>query len=120
MRTIARIALLAVAFATATLAFGWWSVAGVGIFWGLVAGPGRHAGRTAALAASLGWLVLLVVTALQGPVLRVADRVGGVLGVPWPVVVGITLLFPAVLGGVGAGVGRVIREGKGKRERGKG
>jgi len=50
----------------------------------------------------------------------VADRVGGGLGVPWPVVVGITLLFPAVLGGVGAVVGRVIREGKGKRERGKG
>jgi hypothetical protein len=120
MRTIARIALLAVAFAAATLVFGWWSVAAVGILWGVVAGPGRRAGRTAALAASLGWLALLVVTALQGPVLRVADRVGGVLGVPWAVVVGITLVFPALLGGGGAWVGRVIREGKGKREKGSG
>ena len=113
MRTVARLALLAAAFAAATLVFGWLSVAVVGTLWGLVAGPGRHAGRTAALAASLGWLVLLVVTALHGPVLRVADRVGGVLGVPWPAVVGITLLFPALLGGGGGVVGRLVREGKG-------
>jgi hypothetical protein len=106
MRAVLRIVLLAAAFATATLVLGWWSVAAVGILWGVVAGPERHAGRTAALAASLGWLALLAVTALQGPVLRVAERVGGVLGVPWPAVVVITLVFPALLGGVGGWGGR--------------
>ncbi len=114
MRIALRVALLTAAFAVATMVLGWWSVAAVGLLWGAIAGPERQPVRTAAASAALGWMVLLAITALQGPVLRVADRVGGVLGVPWPVVVVITLAFGGVVGGVGAWVGRVA--GSGKRE----
>ncbi len=117
MRTALRLVLLATAFAAATMALGWWSVAAVGIVWGAVAGPGRHPVRTAAAAAALGWTGLLTITAVQGPVLRVAERVGGVMGVPWPMVVVMTLVFAGVVGGVGGWVGREVGN---VRERGTG
>jgi hypothetical protein len=102
MRAILRGAMLASAFALATAFLGWWTVPAIGALWGIIAPRGTRAGTTAALAATTGWLALLVVAALRGPAWELAAKVGGVLALPgWAFVV-LTLVYPALLAGLAA------------------
>jgi len=103
MRYALRLGLLAFAFALATAAFGWWTVPLLGVAWPLIAGPAAsRAAATAALAAALGWLLLLVWAAAQGPVGLLDAKVGGAMDMPGVVLVFVTLAFPALVAGTGA------------------
>jgi hypothetical protein len=97
MRVAIRLGLLAPAFALATAVLGWWAVPVLGVVWGAVATRGERPVRMAATAAALGWAILLVWGATQGPVHVVARRVGPVLMLPGWLFVALTLLFPALL-----------------------
>ncbi len=104
MRMILRVLFLAGAFALLTAFVDWWAVPILGMVWGLLATRETRPIVTAAASAALGWAVLLVWTGLHGPVGAVATKVGGVMGIPGWLLVVVTLLFPAVLAGGGAGV----------------
>ncbi len=104
MRAFLRITLLAIAFALATATFGWWMVPVLGAAWGAVASPGTRPTFTASAAACLGWVLLLAWTATQGPAWVVAQRVGGVMGLPGWLFVVLTAAYAALLGGSAAGV----------------
>ncbi|MFQ5702965.1 MAG: hypothetical protein ACE5HT_02990 [Gemmatimonadales bacterium] len=112
-RLIVQTGLLALAFALATFAFGWLAVPVVGLVWGLVARAWERPALVAALAAGLGWAVLLVWDATQGPVGELARRTAGVMGLPSAGLVVLTVAYPmliawgaAVLGMVGRRWGR--------------
>ena len=101
-RTVLRIALLAGAFAVATLLFGWWGVPVVAVAWGAIAWRTRGAGLIAALAAIIAWAALLAWSASRGPVAELASTLGAVMGAPGVAIVGLTLVFPAALAWAGA------------------
>ena len=104
MRAFLRITLLALAFALATAMFGWWTVPLLGAVWGGVASPSTRPASTAGGAAALGWVLLLVATAMQGPVWVLARRVGGVMALPGWLFLVLTVAFAALLAGSAAGV----------------
>ena len=102
--------MLALAFALTTIVAGWWGVLALGVVWGLVARANSHPGWVAAAAAGSAWLALLLWTATQGPVGLLAARVGGVMGISGWGLIGLTVLYPAMLAGsVAATVSRVLR-----------
>jgi len=102
MRAILRGAMLALAFALATAVLGWWTVPAIGALWGIIAPRETRVGTTAALAAASGWLALLIVAVLHGPVWELAAKVGGVMALPGWAFVGLTLVYPALLAGLAA------------------
>jgi hypothetical protein len=111
MRPALRVVLLSIAVALATVALGWWGVVVVGGLWGLIGG-GRRAGLRAALAAVIGWSGMLLWMASQGPVWRVAERVGPIFALPAPGFLMVTLLFGALSAGSAAALaGRLRRDG---------
>lgn len=97
MTAALRIALLALAFALATRVAGWWSVPIVAAAWGAMARGRAAAAREAALATAAGWALLLAWQATRGPLGALAARLAGVLGVPAPALVLVTLLWGALL-----------------------
>lgn len=97
MRASLRVGLLALAFALATATFGWWTVALLGAIWGGVAASASRPGVTAGMAAGLGWILLLVWTATQGPVSVLAQRAGGVMGLQGWLLGLVTVAFAALL-----------------------
>ena len=103
---MSRVLVLAIAFAAATAAAGWWAVPVVAAGWVRVASRHRTPVRTCIAGATIGWTLLLGWGALQGPVEAVARRAGGAIGLPpWGFVL-VTLLFPALLAGAAAQVAR--------------
>lgn len=111
-RTALRIALLAAAFAVATLLFGWWGVPIVAIAWGAIAWRTRGSGLIAALAAVIAWTVFLAWSASRGPVGELASTLGAIMGAPGVAIVGLTLLFAAALawagGRMAAGIAAIV------------
>ena len=112
MRASVRVGLLALAFALATAAFGWWTVPLLGAAWGGVAASTKTPGITAATAAGMGWLVLLAWTATQGPVWVLAQRVGGVLALPGWLFAVLTVAFAGLLAGSAATTVSGLRHGR--------
>jgi hypothetical protein len=90
--------------ALGTVLLGWLAPAA----WGAVAGllrAGKRPAREAALASAMAWAALLLGQAFAGHAIgTLASRLGGALGIPSPVLVLVTLLFPAVLAGCAAAV----------------
>jgi hypothetical protein len=97
VRSLARLILLAAAFALATAAIGWWTVPVVAALWGVMGGTLRRVSLTSALAAALGWGILLAWGAMRGPVAELAGKLGGVMQLPPFVLVAATIVFPALL-----------------------
>jgi hypothetical protein len=99
-RELATLVGLTMAFVLGTVIAGWPSVPIVSLLWGVVtrwrgaAGPG--AVRTG-IAAATSWALLLVWVGTQGPLDRVVATLAALVGVPGPVLVVITVLFPALL-----------------------
>jgi hypothetical protein len=110
MRQFIKYLLLAEAFAVTTFGLGWWAVPLVGALWGLFSTDPRRA-RNAGVAASAGWLTLLVLDAVRGPVPVMADQLGSVMKVPAVALYAITLLFPALLAWSAAALPPGIRAG---------
>ena len=106
---VRRVLVLGVAMALATVFLGWWSVAVIALLWGLVARRITGPVTTATLGAILGWLGLLIWAWAQGPVLLLADKLGGVLELPGLVTIGITLAFPGLLAMSAASLATAVR-----------
>ncbi len=106
MRTATLVVLIALVVAVGTWLIGWPAVPAIALIAGIRARRYRTAPLLIGLGAMLGSTALLVLAAARGPVLDLAQRLGGVLQLPWLVVVGFTLLFPALLGWSAARVAR--------------
>jgi hypothetical protein len=111
-RVLLQTVLLAVAMALGTAELGWWIVPLLGAAWGLIAAGDGRPPLAAALAAGLGWVVLLVLTASEGPIGVLADRASGVMGVGREVVYLLTLLFPMAVAWGAAVLGEALARGR--------
>jgi hypothetical protein len=100
--------LLAAALAVATWLGGWTGVPLVAFLWGAWRRDDSRASLVAGSAAPAAWAALLVFAALSAPVLAVADRVGGLAGLPGPVVVLVMLVFAGGLAWSAAEVGSAL------------
>jgi hypothetical protein len=88
--------------ALGTVLLGWFAPMGWGVIAGLFWAADRPA-RKAAMASASAWALLLLLHLVAGyPVVRLAGRLAGALGIPSPALVILTLLFPAVLSGCAA------------------
>lgn len=100
--------LTAAAIGIGTYGLGWLSVPAIGLWVGLARVSQRPV-RTAAIAGLAAWGALLAWGAFGGPVGELSGILGGVVGVPALVIVGVTLAYPAVLAGAAAGLGSALR-----------
>lgn len=89
--------------ALVTWATGWWGVALLAAAWSLTRRPTPPG--AVGLAAALAWGCLLLLLPLDA-LGRLAARLGGVFGLPGPVVLGLGPLFAALLGWSAAHVAR--------------
>jgi len=106
-RQLLAVAVLALAMALGTAWIGWWAVPVFGGVWG-VTRYGNFPAATAAVAAALAWMLLLGLTALQGPAGNVSRMVGNAMALPGWFPLLLTILFPAALAGVAAGLAHAI------------
>ncbi len=107
-RPTLQVAILSVAFALATVVLGWWAVPVLAGVWGVVARVDERPAVVAALGAGLGWILLLVWTAAQGPAGELAQRAAGVMGIPSALLFLITVLFPMMIAWGAAVLGETI------------
>ncbi len=99
--------LLAVALGTQFV--GWMAVPVVGLVMGL-ARPDQTPVLSGAGAGALGWGVLLLWGLTRGPVMSLAQILGGIFGgLPGFAMVLMTVLFSALLAGAAAGMGSAVR-----------
>ncbi len=104
--------MLSIAFALATAVLGWGVIPALAAIWGFTAREEEHPAMVAAAGAGLGWLLLLVWVATQGPMGEVARRAGGVMSVPGAVMVILTLLYPMVVAWAAAALTNAIAESR--------
>ena len=97
MRIVLHI-LWVLAIAAATWLLGWWSVALVAAVAGVV--YRQHGGRAGlmALAGAEAWALLLIADASTGPFGQLGELLQGVMSIPSPALVLMTLAFPALMG----------------------
>lgn len=117
IRQLLIVIVLALAMALGTWWLGWWVVPVLGGAWG-VARYGAFPSATAGVAAALGWMLLIGLAALNGPMGDVSRLLGNALSLPGWVPLLVTLLFPAALAAAGAWVSRalmLVLEGGGHR-----
>ena len=93
------IPLLATALGVALLTWslGWWGVVVAALVAGVVLWRRRGAAWLVALAAMVGWSALIAVDMLGGRFSTLAASIAGVMGLPVPVLLVVTLLFGALL-----------------------
>ena len=109
-RQFLEIGVLAAVTAVASAWVGWWTVPLVAAAWAFARhGEGRPI-STSAVSASLAWVVLLGITAFQGPVGELSRQVGGVMGISGLGPLVLTLLYPAALAGAAAAVAHGLAE----------
>ena len=97
MRFTLRVILLAISFGIGTWILGWWSVPLFAAVAGVLA---RHSPRqaiAAGVAAAVAWGSLLAWSGMTGSVWSFSRVVGGAVGVSGPLLILLTLLFPAAL-----------------------
>jgi hypothetical protein len=92
-------------FALGTWLLGWWTVPVVAVLFGIQ----RTRPALVGLAATVAWLVLLVVDASGGSITRLAGVLSGVMGLPAPVLYLATLLFPLLVAWSAASLGDAAR-----------
>lgn len=109
LRSIVKFVLITEAFAVATFALGWWIVPVLGFVLGLTLDRARGPVRYATLCAAAGWLSLLLLDAARGPLVEVATRFSGVMGIPSSVLIVATLLFPALFAGTAAAIALTMK-----------
>ena len=101
------LAFLAVAAAVAALTWllGWWGVVVAALIAGVLLRRRRGAAWLIALAAIVGWSALILVDMLGGRFSTLAASIAGVMRVPVPALLVVTLLFGALLAWSAAVVG---------------
>jgi hypothetical protein len=108
MRVFVNIVALVLTFSVATVLGGWWTVPLVSGLWTLAA-PRRAAVLYATFAAVLAWGALLVWTARGGPVGAVDRLLAQIMNLPSHAMIGLTLLYAALLAGSAALLAQAIR-----------
>jgi ribose/xylose/arabinose/galactoside ABC-type transport system permease subunit len=108
-RPLLQVALLALAVALGTFMFGWWMVPLIGAVWGLVARERERPQLIVALAAAVGWALLILWTSTQGPIGEVARRAAGVMGMSRPWFLLITVAFPMIVAWAAAVITGAVR-----------
>lgn len=104
-----QVGLLGLAFSCATALFGWWAVPCLAAFWGLYDRPRNRPALIASAAAGLGWALILIWAATQGPLLQLSSRASEVLSAPGPTLMLLTLMLPMVLGWSAGALGGTVR-----------
>ena len=104
-----KVLLLGMAFALATMVFGWWAVPALAAVWGLIAPNRNRAPLLAAVAAGWGWVLLLLWTAILGPIMTLAARAANVMGTGSASLLGMTVAFSMVLAWSAAVVAGALR-----------
>lgn len=118
-RGLLRLALLALAFALGTYAFGWWAVPAVAFAWGAMSGAARRVAVRAGVAAAVAWALLLLVQALlRAPVFSFGDKLAGAMQVPVWALWTVEVAFPFVVGWSAALLGSVLRGPRTARDSG--
>lgn len=107
MIAIFRLLMLVAAFAVANRVLGWWSAAGVGILWGLLAKGGSRPALTSGVAAGAAWLALLVTLPLD-ETRNLADVLGRLLSTPPVVLATATVGLGVLLGFLGGWLGAAL------------
>ena len=108
MRTLARFALLTLAFALATRALGWWAVPIVAFAWTVMRGGTLRAPWESMLAAILGWSAILLWTAATGPLGELVRRTALIFGTIPAALVGATVLYGGLLAWSGGGIALLV------------
>lgn len=103
MRQAAAFLVLTLAFAAASM-LGWWAIPATAALWGILRPIARRPALFAAAAASLAWAAWLLVDALspRGDFTGLAGRLAGILTLPAPALLALTILFGALLAGTAA------------------
>lgn len=81
----------------ATWFIGWWGVAVVAVAAAYVLRATPAITWRIALAAAEGWAFILVIDALIGPLSTAALMLGSIMSIPGPALLGVTLLYPALV-----------------------
>ncbi len=102
---VAATALLAVA----TWVIAWWMVPVIVAIWAFADQDDRWLPIKSALAGALAWGILLLIDSAGSGVGRIADAVGGVIGIGALPLGLLTLLYPALLAASAAVVVRAVR-----------
>lgn len=110
MRPLIKFVLLSQAIAVATFAFGWWAVPIVAALWAVIASNGSRPVLMATICAVAGWGELLLLNATRGPVLLLAQQLGGILGTGAVGVLAVTLAFGAGLAWSAATLAATLRQ----------
>jgi hypothetical protein len=104
---------VAAAVAALTWLLGWWGVVVAALLAGILLRRRAGAAWLIALAAIVGWGALILVDMLGGRFSTLAASIAGVMRVPVPALLVVTLLFGALLAWsaavVGSEAGRVAR-----------
>ena len=88
---------VALAMAGLTWTLGWWGVAVCAAILGWVYRAERGRAWRVAFAAAESWALLLVLDMFSGPLGTLATTLQGVMRIPAPALLLVTLLFPALL-----------------------
>jgi hypothetical protein len=97
MRSLLRIALLALAFVLGTALVGWWTVPLLAAIWGVLAFRVPRAGVLAGLAAMIAWALLLAMDMRADAFAELSRALAGVVGLPRGSLFALTLVYPALL-----------------------
>ena len=89
--------ILAMMVALGTWFLGWWTVPLLAAIAGALWWDHVHVARDVALGAAIGWAMLLGYAASGGRLVALARALGGVLYLPWPLLVVLALAFPALV-----------------------
>ena len=108
MRTIRNLVALILTIAVATAIAGWWAVPLVSGMWTLAA-PRRAAVIYAAFAGAAAWAALLIWAARAGPIGGVDALLTPIMNLPPRALIGLTLLYAALLAGAAALLAQAIR-----------
>lgn len=105
---LVRVLLLAVVIGLTTWAGGWTAVPLVAFLWGAWRRTEPRAALAGGVAAAAAWAGAFIIAALNAPVMAVAERIGGLTGMPGVMMVAVMLLFAFALGWSAAEVGRAL------------
>lgn len=108
--SLVRVALLAVVIGLTTWAGGWTAVPLVAFLWGAWRRTEPGAALGAGVAAAAAWAGALAIAAFGAPVMAVAERIGGLTGMPGVVVVAVMVVFAFALAWSAAEVGRALMQ----------
>jgi len=109
MRTLWLLAGLALAFALADVAAGWWTVPVVALVAGAWFARKRHIALTTAFGALFGWILVLVWDAGRGALMSFAAKLAASMSLPTIALLLLTLVFPMLLAWSAAAIGQTVR-----------